>query len=98
MTTQPHSLPDSMLVVISEGYQLTHADRCDRCGARAYVCVILESNCLDLYFCRHDWMKLRPALLPQCTYVNDETRALFDGIKDDGHCVDGKALPAKKAF
>jgi hypothetical protein len=32
----------------------TAADRCDRCGAQAYVRATLESG-LDLLFCAHHW-------------------------------------------
>ncbi len=34
------------------GNELTAADRCDRCGARAYLRVVLESG-NELFFCAH---------------------------------------------
>lgn len=34
--------------------QLTSQDRCDRCGSRAYVLVVLPSG-NDLMFCGHHW-------------------------------------------
>ena len=39
---------------------LTAADRCDRCGARAYVQVnmfVLNGGNHDLLFCAHDYRK-----------------------------------------
>lgn len=76
---------------------LDSSHRCDRCGARAYVQVGLAVSGLELYFCRHHYRRFWPVLFPQCAYVNDHSRQLFDGIKDD-HWVEGKAqsLPPRQ--
>lgn len=98
MTVQPGTLPDNMNVVVDDsGHQLDHSHRCDRCGSRAYVNVVLESNDLELFFCRHHWLQYGTALMPQCWYINDETRQLFEGIKDD-HWVEGQvqSLPPRQ--
>lgn len=50
---------------------LTATDRCDRCGAQAYVRVTLESG-LDLLFCAHHWHDNEPALREVAAEVYDE--------------------------
>jgi len=50
---------------------LTAADRCDRCGAQAYVRATLESG-LDLLFCGHHWHE-----------NEDKLRILGADIQDD---------------
>lgn len=95
MTVQP----GTDLVPITQHptpYVLDHSDRCDQCGARAYVHTILDGG--SLYWCRHHWLKHQPILQPKALYINDETRALFEHIRDDGHWVEGKEahLPPRK--
>jgi hypothetical protein len=51
---------------------LTAADRCDRCGARAYVRVLLPS-CLELLFCAHHNRQYAPALTKIAAEIRDET-------------------------
>lgn len=41
------------LSVVDKGWTLTASDRCDRCGAQAYVKVI--GNTGDLLFCGHHY-------------------------------------------
>ena len=50
---------------------LTAADRCDSCGARAYVRVVLEFG--ELLFCGHHGRKLLPSLEPVAVEIQDET-------------------------
>ena len=38
-------------------------DRCDRCGAAAYVHVMLDTG-LPLSWCAHHWVKLADAMSP----------------------------------
>lgn len=53
---------------------LTAAERCDRCGARAYVRVILPAG--ELLFCAHHGRAHAPALQAVAVHIQDETHAL----------------------
>jgi hypothetical protein len=54
---------------------LTAADRCDRCGARAYVRVLLP-NLLELLFCAHHNRQYASALTKIAVEIHDETARL----------------------
>lgn len=54
---------------------LTVADRCDRCGAQAYVRVLLPSG-LELLFCAHHNREHARALAEIAVEIQDETRRL----------------------
>jgi hypothetical protein len=54
---------------------LTAADRCDRCGARAYVRVRLSSGG-ELLFCAHHGREHLPKLQGLSTTIQDETARL----------------------
>jgi hypothetical protein len=54
---------------------LTAADRCDRCGARAYVRILLPSG-LELLFCAHHTRQYAPALARIAVDIQDETGRL----------------------
>lgn len=54
---------------------LTAADRCDRCGARAYVRVLLP-NLLELLFCAHHNGQYASALTRIAVEIHDETGQL----------------------
>jgi hypothetical protein len=54
---------------------LTAADRCDRCGAQAYVQVVLPNN-LELLFCAHHNRQYAPALMKIAVEIHDETSRL----------------------
>lgn len=54
---------------------LTAADRCDRCGARAYVRVVLPAG--ELFFCAHHGRKHAIALADVADYIQDETDRLL---------------------
>lgn len=56
-------------------YVLTVEDRCDACGAQAYVYVVLESG--DLLFCLHHWNANKSVLEKSATEVIDETEKLL---------------------
>lgn len=57
---------------------LTALDRCDSCGAQAYVRVTLPSG--ELLFCGHHAAKFRDKLAPQAISWHDETdRLLSEG-------------------
>lgn len=54
---------------------LSATDRCDRCGAQAYVRVMLPGG-TDLQFCGHHWTAHEEKLRPQALEVIDETHRL----------------------
>lgn len=54
---------------------LTAADRCDRCGAQAYLRVTLNSGG-ELLFCGHHARKHLPALEPLAEHIQDETHQM----------------------
>jgi len=55
--------------------ELTAMDRCDRCGARAYVRVLLPSR-LELLFCAHHNRQHARAVAEIAVEIHDETRRL----------------------
>ncbi len=54
---------------------LTAADRCDRCGAQAYVRVVLASG--ELLFCAHHARAHGDAFADLAVHVQDETDKLL---------------------
>lgn len=52
----------------------TALDRCDRCGAQAYVRVTIGSS--DLLFCGHHFTDNEPKLAAVATYIQDERSEL----------------------
>ena len=54
---------------------LTAADRCDRCGAQAYVRVVLATG--ELLFCAHHAREHATALSGIALNVQDETQRLL---------------------
>jgi hypothetical protein len=52
--------------------------RCDRCGAQAYVRVLLCSH-QDLLFCAHHYRRHAPALAKVAVEIQDETGRLVRG-------------------
>ena len=54
---------------------LTAADRCDRCGAQAYVRATLAAGG-ELLFCMHHANEHRPALEANGAVFHDETERL----------------------
>lgn len=54
---------------------LTAADRCDRCGARAYVRALLN-NGGELLFCAHHGRQHESALRTEAAKIHDESQAL----------------------
>jgi hypothetical protein len=53
-------------------WRLTAVDRCDRCGAQAYVRVLLPSR-LELLFCAHHNRQYARALANIAVEIQDET-------------------------
>jgi hypothetical protein len=60
---------------------LTAADRCDRCGAQAYVRVLLNSGG-ELLFCAHHMRKHDDSLRKIASDIQDETNKLTESKKD----------------
>jgi len=54
---------------------LTAADRCDRCGAQAYILARLTSGG-ELLFCAHHGREHLPKLQNLATEIHDETKRL----------------------
>lgn len=55
-------------------YRLTAADRCDACGAQAYIAA--EVNGSELLFCAHHGRKYEEKLRSVATSWHDETARL----------------------
>jgi hypothetical protein len=53
----------SKVSVITKDFKLGTADRCDRCGAQAYVQVQLDKG-QELMFCGHHYVAQKASLLP----------------------------------
>jgi len=56
-------------------WRLTAVDRCDRCGAQAYVRVLLPGR-LELLFCAHHNRQYSSALEDIAIEIQDETMRL----------------------
>ena len=55
--------------------EMTTADRCDACGAQAYVRVLMTGGG-ELQFCAHHARKHSEALSSVATHIHDETDRL----------------------
>ncbi|HEV7205654.1 MAG TPA: hypothetical protein VGN18_13675 [Jatrophihabitans sp.] len=56
---------------------LTATDRCDRCGAQAYVRATMESG-FDLLLCGHHWRENETRLREIAVSIQDESTKLTD--------------------
>lgn len=61
---------------------LSAADRCDRCGAQAYIRARLE-NGGELLFCAHHGRQHLPQLQAQASEIHDESDRLADKGQED---------------
>ncbi len=66
-----------MTTAVAPGPSLSALDRCDRCGAQAYLRVELASGG-ELLFCAHHAREHEEALRSVATAVHDETHRLRD--------------------
>lgn len=60
---------------------LTHADRCDKCGARALVVTTIplqQGGTADLMWCQHHYRQHQEPLLEIACAVLDNTHILTD--------------------
>ena len=56
------------------GGALTAQDRCDRCGAQAYIRAVLSGG--ELFFCAHHWRRHADAIRQSAMEIHDETERL----------------------
>ena len=63
-----------MTTTIAEG-RLTAADRCDRCGAQAYIRATMESG-FDLLLCAHHFHENEVRLREVAVRIHDESDRL----------------------
>ncbi|MER6985282.1 hypothetical protein AB0M33_01365 [Micrococcus luteus] len=66
------------ITAVAEPAALTRSDRCDRCGAQAYVRAVMHSGGA-LQFCAHHARAVEDALRPQAALWQDETDRLTAG-------------------
>jgi hypothetical protein len=64
--------------VLTPTESLTAADRCDRCGAQAYLRVMLASGG-ELLFCAHHGKTYNEGLRKVAVEIHDETDRLLAG-------------------
>ena len=65
-----------MIVNATMTEPLTVADRCDRCGAQAYVRVYMPGG--ELLFCAHHAREHAPKFSALATHVQDESSRLLE--------------------
>ena len=75
-TTTPPAIHDTAPDTASRTTPLTAHDRCDRCGAQAYVRATLPGG-TELLFCGHHGNAHRPSLLIAGATLHDETDKLL---------------------
>ena len=64
-----------MSTTVTDAPTLSVADRCDGCGAQAYVHVTLIGGG-ELLFCAHHWGRHSDALAAKVAQLRDETERL----------------------
>ena len=60
---------------------LTHADRCDRCGARAYVLAVIGAELAQLLFCAHHFRRWEGPIRDAAVQIIDERFQLDEGVQ-----------------
>lgn len=73
----PDELIETPAPVVPE---MTARDRCDYCGAQAYVIVTLKAG--DLMFCGHDYAEHETILATMAVSVRDERARLLQSYND----------------
>ena len=64
------------VVELEEPHQLNASDRCDSCGAQAYVRVTMATG--ELFFCAHHGTKFKEKLFPNALEWHDESARLAE--------------------
>jgi hypothetical protein len=67
---------DDNIDELESAYRLTALDRCDSCGAQAYVRVTMANG--ELFFCGHHGAKYKEKLASTALNWHDESARLFD--------------------
>jgi len=70
-----------MSTTVKDAPILSVADRCDGCGAQAYVHVTLVGGG-ELLFCAHHWGRHSQALKDKTATVRDETERLTEVVSE----------------
>jgi hypothetical protein len=78
-------------------WRLTAMDRCDRCGAQAYVRVLLPSR-LELLFCAHHNRKYASALANIAVEIEDETVRLAHCALSGIHLTNLMTAPSGRSW
>ena len=65
---------DETIDTVDAPFTLTAFDRCDSCGAQAYIKVTMSSG--ELLFCAHHGAKFKDKLYPTALNWHDETARL----------------------
>ena len=60
---------------LARTWPMNAMDRCDRCGAQAYVRVLFHGR-QELLFCAHHYRQHAPALARSAVAIQDETQRL----------------------
>ena len=63
--------------VVLDSTPLNALDRCDRCGAQAYVRAVM-ANGFELLFCGHHAKKYQEGLTSTAARIDDETSKLIE--------------------
>jgi hypothetical protein len=74
-TRRAESEKATLTGALASAKSLTAVDRCDRCGAQAYVRVLLPS-CQELLFCAHHNRQHAADLAKVAAEIRDETERL----------------------
>ena len=75
MTTKKQKGEEPTMTDVTMDPTLTAIDRCDRCGAQAYLRVFLRSGG-ELLFCAHHATQHREKLTEVASRIQDETDRL----------------------
>lgn len=67
---------ESTAAIEHDSYQLTALDRCDSCGAQAYIRVMIGES--ELLFCAHHGRRHQEKLSAIATDWHDESSRLLD--------------------
>ncbi|MBK4346720.1 DUF7455 domain-containing protein [Lacisediminihabitans changchengi] len=68
--------PETTAVDLGSSHELTAADRCDSCGAQAYIRVAIGES--ELLFCAHHGKKYQEKLSTIASDWHDESARLLE--------------------
>lgn len=70
---------ENAAATLADDPRLTASDRCDLCGAQAYVHVTMETG--ELMFCAHHGAKFKEKLAPTALAWHDESSRLLEEVR-----------------